>query len=98
MILRLIVLGFHIGPSWNIKNFLFDHGNTLLPTLMLKDRVIPLELDPSQKFLRKDLLYRDGDWLLPFGTRSHLKIQYLSNTYEELRKLIETKGIRLYNN
>ena len=86
-----------IGPSWNIKNFLFDHGNTLLPTLMLKDRVIPLELDPSQKFLRKDLLYRDGDWLLPFGTRSHLKIQYLSNTYEELRKLIETKGIRLYN-
>ncbi|CAB5195300.1 unnamed protein product [Rhizophagus irregularis] len=87
-----------IGPSWNIRNFIFDRSNSLIPTLMLRDRDIPLELDPSKKFLRKDLLYRDGDWLLPFGTRSHLLIQYASNTYEKLRKDIEKEGIRLYNN
>ena len=86
------------GPSWNITNLIFDRSNTLIPTFLLKDRVIPLELDSSQKFLRKDLLYRDGDWLLPFGTRSHLITQYASNTYEELRKFMEKKGIRLYNN
>ncbi|RGB38841.1 hypothetical protein C1646_665115 [Rhizophagus diaphanus] len=87
-----------IGPSWNIRNFIFDRSNSLIPSLMLRDRDIPLELDPSKKFLRKDLLYRDGDWLLPFGTRSHLIIQYASNTYEKLRKDIEKEGIRLYNN
>jgi hypothetical protein len=86
------------GPSWNLKNLILDRSNTLFPTLTLRDRVIPLELDPSQKFLRKDLLYRDGDWLLPFGTRSHLSTQYASNTYEELRKVMEAKEIRLYNN
>ncbi|CAB4397772.1 unnamed protein product [Rhizophagus irregularis] len=86
------------GPSWDIRNQIFDRRSDLVPKSMLKDRVIPLELDPSQKFLRKDLLYRDGDWLLPFGTRSHLSTHYASNTYEELRKVIETKGIRLYNN
>jgi hypothetical protein len=86
------------GPSWNLKNLIFDRSNSIIPTLMLKDRVIPLDLDSSQKFLRKDLLYRDGDWLLPFGTRTHLNKQYVSNTYEELCEVIETKGIRLYNN
>jgi hypothetical protein len=86
------------GSSWNIKNLLFDRRSFFIPTFMLKDRVIPLELDPSKKFLRKELLYRDGDWLLPFGTRSHLSTHYASNTYEELRKVMETKGIRLYNN
>ncbi|RGB38840.1 hypothetical protein C1646_691420 [Rhizophagus diaphanus] len=86
------------GPSWNLKNLVFDNVNTLIPMLMLKDRSIPLELDPSKKFLRKDLLYRDSDWLLPFGTRSHLSTHYASNAYEELRKYMETKGIMLYNN
>jgi uncharacterized protein (DUF2235 family) len=86
------------GPSWDIKNLIYDRRNDFLPVLMLRDRVIPLELDPSQKFLRKDLLYRDGDWLLPFGTRSHLLTQYASSTYEELRKSMETKGIKLYDN
>ncbi|GBC52798.2 DUF2235 domain-containing protein [Rhizophagus irregularis DAOM 181602=DAOM 197198] len=86
------------GPSWNLKNLIFDNGNTLIPMLMLKDRSIPLELDSSKKFLRKDLLYRDSDWLLPFGTRSHLNTYYPSNTYEELRNYMETKGIMLYNN
>ncbi|PKK60925.1 hypothetical protein RhiirC2_856581 [Rhizophagus irregularis] len=86
------------GPSWHLKNLMFDRSNTLLPTLMLRDRVIPLESDPDQKFLRKDLLYRDGDWLLPFGTRSHLSIQYASDTYEKLREDMETKGIKLYSN
>ncbi|GES98880.1 DUF2235 domain-containing protein [Rhizophagus clarus] len=86
------------GPSWNLKNLIFDRSNTLIPSLMIRDRIIPLELDPSQKFLRKDLLYRDGDWLLPFGTRSHLSIQYASSTYEELRNIMETKGIKLNNN
>ncbi|GBB89764.1 hypothetical protein RclHR1_16560005 [Rhizophagus clarus] len=85
------------GPSWDLKNLIYDRSNSLIPMLMLRDRIIPLELDPSKKFLRKDLLYRDGDWLLPFGTRSHLHIQYASNTYEELRKVMETRGIRLYN-
>jgi uncharacterized protein (DUF2235 family) len=86
------------GPSWDIKNLIYDRRNDFLPVLMLRDRVIPLELDPSQNFLRKDLLYRDGDWLLPFGTRSHLLTQYASNTYEGLRKSMKTKGIKLYNN
>ncbi|GBC00767.1 hypothetical protein RclHR1_03970009 [Rhizophagus clarus] len=86
------------GPSWNIKNLIFDRSNSLIPTIALKDRVIPLELDSSQMFLRKDLIYRDSDWLLPFGPRSHLKNQYVSNTYEELRKVMEKKGIKLYNN
>ncbi|RGB32911.1 hypothetical protein C1646_816375 [Rhizophagus diaphanus] len=86
------------GPSWHLKNLMFDRSNTLLPTLMLRDRVISLETDPDQKFLRKDLLYRDGDWLLPFGTRSHLSIQYASDTYEKLRKDMETRGIKLYSN
>ena len=54
---------------------------------MLRDRVIPLDLDYSKKFLRKDLLYRDSNWLLLFGTRSNLITQYTSNTYEELREL-----------
>jgi uncharacterized protein (DUF2235 family) len=86
------------GPSWNLKNLIFDRSNAFIPMLMLKDRVIPMELDSSQKTLRKDLLYRDSDWLLPFGTRSHLLFQYASNTYEELRNSMETKGIKLYNN
>ncbi|GBC09409.1 hypothetical protein RclHR1_08830011 [Rhizophagus clarus] len=86
------------GPSWDINNRLFDRRADFIPAIMLRDRVIPLELDPSQKCLRKDLLYRDGDWLLPFGTRSHLSTRYASNTYEGLRKVMETKGIRLYNN
>ncbi|CAB4441362.1 unnamed protein product [Rhizophagus irregularis] len=87
------------GPSWNINNLpIFDRYNTIIPTVMQKDRTILLELDSSQKFLRKDLLYRDGDWLLPFGTRSNLCAQYDSNTYEELRKDMETKGIKLHNN
>ncbi|RGB25755.1 hypothetical protein C1646_801653 [Rhizophagus diaphanus] len=86
------------GPSWNINNLIFDRCNNLIPTVMLKDRTIPLELDSKQKTLRKDLLYRDGDWLLPFGTRSHLCVQYNSDTYEELRKAMEVKGIKLYNN
>ncbi|RGB25756.1 hypothetical protein C1646_771312 [Rhizophagus diaphanus] len=46
----------------------------------------------------EQILYRDGDWLLPFGTRSNLCAQYDSNTYEELRKDMETKGIKLHNN
>ncbi|GES82187.1 DUF2235 domain-containing protein [Rhizophagus clarus] len=86
------------GPSWNIINLLFDRKSALVPRFMLKDRVIPLELDPSQKFLKENHLYRDGDWLLPFGTRSHLSVQYASSTYEELRKVMETRGIRLNNN
>ncbi|CAB4373412.1 unnamed protein product [Rhizophagus irregularis] len=87
------------GPSWNINNLpIFDHYNTIILMVMQKDRTIPLELDSSQKFLRKDLLYRDGDWLLQFGTRSNLCAQYDSNTYEELRKDMETKGIKLHNN
>ncbi|RIA85469.1 hypothetical protein C1645_830746 [Glomus cerebriforme] len=85
------------GPSWNFKNLIYDRSNALIPTLMLRDRVIPLDLDPSQKFLRKDLLYRDGDWSIPFGSRTHLTTQYISNTYEELRRVMETKGIKLYN-
>jgi uncharacterized protein (DUF2235 family) len=85
------------GPSWNAKNRIIDLVARIIPTIAIKDRSIPLELD-SEKFLRKDLLYRDGDWLLPFGTRSHLCTQYESNTYEELRKVMETKGIKLYNN
>src|SRR5207247_6081102 len=87
-----------IGPSWNIKNLIFDRSNALIPMLMLRDRVIPLELDPSQKVLRKELLYRDGDWLLPFDSRSHLSTHYASNTYEDLRNDMEIRGIRLYNN
>ncbi|CAB4393301.1 unnamed protein product [Rhizophagus irregularis] len=86
------------GPSWNVKNLIFDHSSSLMPTFMLRDRVIPLELDSSQKFLRKDLIYRDSNWLIPFGSRSHLSIHYASNTYEKLRKVMETKGIRLYKN
>ncbi|CAB4493114.1 unnamed protein product [Rhizophagus irregularis] len=87
------------GPSWNINNLpIFDRYNTIISTVMQKDKTIPLELNSNQKFLRKDLLYRDGDWLLPFGTRSNLCAQYDSNTYEELRKDMETKGIKLYNN
>ncbi|CAG8525143.1 17890_t:CDS:2 [Rhizophagus irregularis] len=58
------------GPSWNLINLIFDNYNALFPTPMLKDRVIRLKLDPSEKFLRKDLLYRDGDWLLPFGNHA----------------------------
>ncbi|GBC05284.1 hypothetical protein RclHR1_06150010 [Rhizophagus clarus] len=85
------------GPSWNTINYLFDRSNSVFPSFILKDRSIPLELDPSEKFLRNDLLYRNGDWLLPFGIRSHLCTQYGSNTYEELREVMEKKGIRLYN-
>ncbi|RIA85256.1 hypothetical protein C1645_879416 [Glomus cerebriforme] len=85
------------GPSWNLENLLFDHRNDIIPFIH-RDRVIPLDLDPSQKFLRNDLLYRDGDWSLPFGSRAHLITQYPSNTYEELRKIMEMKGIRLFNN
>ncbi|CAB4437934.1 unnamed protein product [Rhizophagus irregularis] len=88
----------YYGPSWNLKNLIFDNGNALIP-MLLKDRTIPLELDPiSKKFLRKDLLYRDSDWLLLFGTRTNLHTHYGSNTYEELRKIMETKRIMLYNN
>ncbi|CAB4417735.1 unnamed protein product [Rhizophagus irregularis] len=95
-----------IGPSWNLMNYIFDHISFILPTITVKDRTIPLELDSSkkllridssQKCLRKDLLYRDGDWLLPFGVRSYLCTHYNSKTYEEFRKVIETNGIRLYN-
>ncbi|RIA82316.1 hypothetical protein C1645_835546, partial [Glomus cerebriforme] len=86
------------GPSWNIKNLMFDHSNSLFPKLVLRDRDIPLDLDPSKKFLRKDLLYRDGNWMTPFGSRMHLATQYHSNTYEKLRQNIKTEGIRLYNN
>ncbi|CAB4472879.1 hypothetical protein RhiirA5_470640 [Rhizophagus irregularis] len=86
------------GPSWNIRNLLFDRKNDTIPKFMLMDRIIPLELDPSKKCLRKDLLYRDGDWLIPFDTRSRLITQYASKTYEELRKIMEKKDISLYNN
>ncbi|RGB28202.1 hypothetical protein C1646_819278 [Rhizophagus diaphanus] len=65
------------GPSWNIKNYIFDRCNNIIPTVMLKDRSIPLELDTHV---------------------SNLCVQYDSNTYEELRKAMETKGIKLYNN
>ncbi|CAB4487369.1 unnamed protein product [Rhizophagus irregularis] len=87
-----------IGPSWNLMNYIFDHISSIFPAILVKDRTIPLELDSSQKFLRKDLLYRDGDWLLPFGVRSYIYTQYFSKTYEKLRKDIETKGIKLYDN
>lgn len=87
-----------IGPSWNLMNYIFDHISSIFPAILVKDRTIPLELDSSQKFLRKDLLYRDGDWLLPFGVRSYMYTQYFSKTYENLRKDMETKGIKLYDN
>ncbi|CAB4472915.1 unnamed protein product [Rhizophagus irregularis] len=87
-----------IGPSWNLMNYIFDHISSIFPAILVKDRTIPLELDSSQKFLRKDLLYRDGDWLLPFGVRSYIYTQYFSKTYENLRKDMETKGIKLYDN
>ncbi|PKB95820.1 hypothetical protein RhiirA5_367935 [Rhizophagus irregularis] len=87
-----------IGPSWNLMNYIFDHISSIFPAILVKDRTIPLELDSSQKFLRKDLLYRDGDWLLPFGVRSYIYTQYFSKTYEKLRKDMETKGIKLYDN
>ncbi|CAB4388439.1 hypothetical protein RhiirA5_314643 [Rhizophagus irregularis] len=95
-----------VGPSWNNMNYIFDRISTILPTIIVKDRTISLELDSSpnflridssQKCLRKDHLYRDGDWLLPFGTRSYLCTHYTSKTYEELRKVMETNGVKLYN-
>ncbi|CAB4378253.1 unnamed protein product [Rhizophagus irregularis] len=86
------------GPSWNLKNLIFDNGNAIFPTPMLRDRAIRLKLNSSEKFLRKDLLYRDGDWLRPFGTRSHLRTHYGSNTYEVLRNSMEMEEIMLYNN
>jgi hypothetical protein len=85
------------GPSWNKMNYMSARINSILPTIMVKDRTIPLELDSSSKFLRKDLLYRDGDWLLPFGVRSYLCTHYTSKTYEEFRKVMEKNGIKLYN-
>ncbi|PKC04290.1 hypothetical protein RhiirA5_502872 [Rhizophagus irregularis] len=85
------------GPSWNNMNYMSARINSILPTIMVKDRTIPLELDSSSKFLRKDLLYRDGDWLLPFGVRPYLCTHYTSKTYEEFRKVMEKNGIKLYN-
>ena len=87
------------GPSWSTKSLIFHRSNILAPMFTLRDRVIPLDLDTAEpNMLKRGLLYRDGDWMLPFGDRTNLIHQYVSNTYEELRKSMETKGIQLHNN
>ncbi|GBC00770.1 hypothetical protein RclHR1_03970012 [Rhizophagus clarus] len=71
--------------------------STLIQTTRIKDRVIPLELDPSQNFLR-NICFIEMVTVCSFGTRFQLDTQYSSNIYEELRKVMATKGIKLNGN
>ncbi|GBB83838.1 hypothetical protein RclHR1_01050012 [Rhizophagus clarus] len=85
--------------SKNVKHLIFDRSSSIIPTLMLKDRVIPCvkdEYSGNGKYLKKDLLYNNGDWLNQFGSRSHLSIQYASKAYENLRMQMNKEGIKLY--
>ncbi|RIA83099.1 hypothetical protein C1645_834325 [Glomus cerebriforme] len=62
-----------------------------------RDRVIEIEVDSKiSKTLKRDLLYKDGDWHI-FSTRNSLKYLYGSNTYENLRISMKKRGIKLHN-
>jgi hypothetical protein len=87
------------GPSWNLGTIIVDRSSALIPAILHRDRKIPLEVDPENpNTLKRDLLYRNGDWTVAFGNRNNLSRQYHSNTYENLRKEMEKEGIKLDDN
>jgi len=87
------------GPSWNLRTVLVDRSGGLIPAILRRDRIIPLEKDNENAgVLKRNLLFRDGDWLSAFDNRENLKRQYDSATYENLRKDMEKNGVRLSNN
>jgi hypothetical protein len=87
------------GPSWNLGTIIVDRSSALIPALLHRDRTIPLENDPENpNTLKRDLLYRNGDWTIAFGSRKNLSRQYHSLTYENLRREMEKEGIRLHDN
>ena len=80
------------GPSWNLGTIIVDRSSALIPALLHRDRTIPLENDPENpNTLKRDLLYRNGDWTIAFGSRKNFSRQYHSLTYENLRREMEKK-------
>jgi|SRR5581483_11916860 len=68
-----------------------------LEMLSNRDRNIEIEEDSKHsKTLKRDLLYKDGDWHI-FSDRKSLKALYDSKAYEKLRENMRMRGIKLYN-
>ena len=70
---------------------------SLLEVFFNEDRVIEIdEVSKKAKMLRRDFLYKDGDWHI-FSDRNSLKALYASKSYEDLRNYMKKKCIKLHN-
>lgn len=70
--------------------------NEIIPNNLFRDREIMI--DSINKTLENNILYNNGNWNQMVGNRERLRREYISQTYEKLRRVMDSINIILPNN